>query len=436
MKRNPPSKHKLQIGIAAVLSMAMLANPIMANASSSNTAVSVKAKSASGTTQTSNKTRSVSSDTQSAMDAAAESASEVSIKRLITEDAATNAVPEYGSDVSDLEGLFNKGQGDLLTPGSEKADGCLDKNSYDCQAVQVIYDTQSRPSWPESDFESLLTGRDNVIASAGDSVPGLEGSMEICDTITTTLPALYDYQVCEESTGSSSESCFEGWMDKLEVTTLFSCIDRTQSLIYVSCKQPYVTSIRNYTCIEAPRQSCSMGQVVSVDTNYAYQCSSQTYTDQKYRCNKVLNITGIGGCTVGELYEAEINDDSGLGEDPCNGGDSIKLSYLCSQDDTPTVQISTNWKGQTDFTFTVTAEAFNEEREFSNCKGIWKGSTRCTGASCITQVTMDVYYKKDSSYIYSGSLSKVFSFSKFNTEGSEEYWKLTCALEEGYSLEQ
>lgn len=74
-------------------------------------------------------------DKQSAMDAAKEEAGKLSIKDILTESSASGTVPEYGSDVSELKDLFAKGQGNLLTPGTSKADGCLSQTSMDCRAV-------------------------------------------------------------------------------------------------------------------------------------------------------------------------------------------------------------------------------------------------------------------------------------------------------------
>lgn len=73
-------------------------------------------------------------DKQSAMDAAKEEAARLSIKDILTESSASGTVPEYGSDVSELKDLFAKGQGNLLTPGSSKADGCLSANFYGLQS--------------------------------------------------------------------------------------------------------------------------------------------------------------------------------------------------------------------------------------------------------------------------------------------------------------
>lgn len=150
-------------------------------------------------------------DKQSAMDAAKEEAAKLSIKDILTESSASGTIPEYGSDVSELKELFAKGQGNLLTPGTSKADGCLSQTSMDCRAVQVIYDTHSRPGWEESDFDNILADRDHLL----NKVPDLPSNgQEVCETITTTRPPQTDFAVCEETTvGSSTQSCFEGWTE-------------------------------------------------------------------------------------------------------------------------------------------------------------------------------------------------------------------------------
>ncbi len=372
---------------------------------------------------------------QEAMDAAKEAASAVSVKDLLDSQNASSTVPGYGSDVSDLTALYNKGQGDLLGPGGIKAEGCLEKDTMDCRAVQVIYDTGTRPSWPESDFDDLLAGRDDVITNLPDRIPGLEGDGEFCETITTVQPALHEYEVCEETSGGSTESCFSGWAEKLEVTTLFQCVNRTQSTKNVTCSRPFVTSIQNYSCVEAPRQTCAVGEVVSVDSRYAYQCETNFFQARTYRCNKVLEVSGVGGCEEGSFHEAEISDDDHLGRDNCDGGDKISLSYACSTDEVPTIRIATNVKGNPDFSFEVKQNDFVEERQFSNCLGRWTGKTRCSGVNCITEVTMDVHYKSGNGYKYSGSLSKTFAYQTYRHDREVDNWRVSCTLEDGYTLE-
>ena len=106
------------------------------------------------------------------MNAAKDAAAGVSIKSILTTGSSTQTVPGYGSDVSELKNLFNKGQGNLLGPGQIKADCCLDKSSMDCRAVQVIYDTNSRPSWRNLTLIKFLGDRDHVLCRSAKASPG------------------------------------------------------------------------------------------------------------------------------------------------------------------------------------------------------------------------------------------------------------------------
>ena len=250
---------------------------------------------------------------EDAMNAAKDAAAGVSIKNILTTGSSTQTVPGYGSDVSELKNLFNKGQGNLLGPGQIKADCCLDKSSMDCRAVQVIYDTNSRPSWPESDFDQILGDRDHVLAGAQKPHPDISDSNEIiCETITTTTPPQYEYTACEETTGVITEQCFSGWTEQLEITSLFKCINRTGNVKNITCTNPYVSSVQNYTCLEAPRQSCQIGINIDVESEYVYQCSKQLIQAKTYRCNKVLSVVATPGCEIGKMQQAQAEDHSGL----------------------------------------------------------------------------------------------------------------------------
>lgn len=217
-------------------------------------------------------------DKQSAMDAAKEEAARLSIKDILTESSASGTVPEYGSDVSELKDLFAKGQGNLLTPGSSKADGCLSQTSMDCRAVQVIYDTHSRPDWEESDFDNILADRDHLLNKLPDLPPN---GQEICETITTTRPPQTDFAVCEETTvGSSTQSCFEGWTEKLDVSTLFECIARTGKKLTVECSLTTTKRAKTtHVCIHRLRRATSEKKFKSkAPINIAVKLSSLNKT--------------------------------------------------------------------------------------------------------------------------------------------------------------
>lgn len=369
------------------------------------------------------------------MEEAKEVASSFNAKDFINEGATTN-VPSFGADVTDLKELFGKGQGNLLTPGASKAEGCLSQDSMDCRAVQMIYETNSNPKWPEKDFDDMLADRDHFMGNLGTLPPnaGVGGSGTVCETITTTHPPLTDFAVCEESIqGVSTQSCIAGWVEKLDITTLFSCIARTGLKTTVQCSADYVNTSQNYTCTQAPSQTCSMGTKVQIDSQYLYGCKTQHFNNKTYRCNKVLSVVGYPGCQPGNFQSAKTEDHSGLGRDDCNGGDTLELKYQCSSDEVPTIRIETNVKNAANFGFEVKALSFYEDRKFSNgCRGVWSGTTKCTGVDCITTVNMDMYVPNGS---YSGSLRKEFAYKTYSHSGTRDQWTMTCVDAEGRTVE-
>ena len=60
---------------------------------------------------------------------------------IVTNDKRNDVISkDFVGDTSDLSNLRDKhGMGDLFTPGSNKANGCLSKNDPECLAVQLVY---------------------------------------------------------------------------------------------------------------------------------------------------------------------------------------------------------------------------------------------------------------------------------------------------------
>lgn len=367
-----------------------------------------------------------------ATDAAKEEAAKVAIKDFLNENAAQSTIPAFGADVTELKDLFSKGQGNLLVPGGDKAEGCLSKNAPDCQAVQVIYDTHLRPGRDESEFDGILSDRDHLLQK----VPSLpSGGDEICETVTTVRPPQTDFAVCEETQNASTQSCFEGWIEKLDVSTLFACVARTGQKLRVECLADYVHTSQDYTCLHAPLQSCSVGEVVSVQSDYRYRCRTQKFLNKTYRCNRYLEVVGYAGCQLGSFFEAKSETSSHLGQDACNGGDVIELKYQCSEDLIPKIRLETNVKNEKNFSFEVQASDFESEYLFSNCKGVWKGRTRCTGVNCTSEIQMDIY-TNPKNWTFSGTLKKNFSFQRTTDSVSADKWRVTCVSEDGSVIEE
>jgi conjugal transfer mating pair stabilization protein TraN len=364
-------------------------------------------------------------DVLAAAKAAAKEAAKGNTTVSITQNAANTAlVPGADSDVSDLEALFDKGQGNILAPGASETEKCLASSTETCQAVQVVLEAGSSPSWDERDFDDILAGKDSVIGAV-EGLPAPDTGVA-CETIKTEIPPQVQYATCDTREGLTKESCFSGWTQEVTFEALFTCIDRQVKTTYITCSEPYVASIQDFTCLEAPLAACTEGVEVDVTGDYLYECASQTYKKGTYTCNRVLAAVGYEGCTAGTYQTAEATDGSHLGKDPCDGGDSIYLSYACGDANPPTLRIETNVKNAANFGFEVASLDFEVERDFSNCRGKWTGKTRCSGVNCTSTVTMDVFYKKGYGVVYSGSLTKVFAFTTQTHDSDRDVWQDTC----------
>jgi conjugal transfer mating pair stabilization protein TraN len=365
------------------------------------------------------------SDVLSAAKAAAKDTAAGNSTVSLVQDASNTAlVPGAGSDVSDLEALFEKGQGNILAPGAAETEKCLASATETCQAVQVVLETGSAPSWDEREFDSLLAGKDTVIGSVG-GLPAPETGVA-CETIKTEIPPQVQYATCDSREGAAEESCFSGWTQEVSFEALFTCIDRQVKTTYVTCNEPFVASVQNFTCLEAPLASCTEGASLLVESAFLYECAEQSYKKGSYTCNRVLTAVGYEGCAEGSFQKAEASDDEHLGKDPCNGGDAIYLSYACGDAEPPTLRIETNVKNAENFGFEVSSLDFEVERDFSNCRGKWTGRTRCSGVNCTSTVTMDVWYKRGYGTVYSGSLTKVFAFTTKTHDTERDVWQDTC----------
>lgn len=369
---------------------------------------------------------------EEAMQAAKDTAGALSVKELLTESQAQNTVPGFGADVSELKKLFEKGQGNLLAPGTDKAQGCLSENSQDCLAVQKIYEANQSNSFTKEDFAPLLEAKDALLSK----IPPQEANRDlVCETVTVKKPPQTDFAVCEENTlQASAASCIEGWTEKLDVSTLFECVSRTGEALSFECRAGLVSSAQNYTCLQAPLKSCTEGISISVSSDYLYRCRTQLMQKKTYQCNRLLAVPGYAGCEAGSLHNAQSETSGFLGADACDGGDLIALKYACSTDTVPSLRVETNVKSAINFGFDIQAADFDVEKTFSNCKGRWRGKTRCTGVNCTSEIQMDIYVNPKN-WTYSGSITKKFGFQRSVNDASRDKWVTTCTPADASSLE-
>ena len=100
---------------------------------------------------------------------AAQSVPRPNYSSIVTNDKRNDVVnKDFIGDTSDLSNLRDKhGMGDLFTPGSNKANGCLSKNDPECLAVQLVYQGgANKPELDESDKNEIMGDYEDTIGNA------------------------------------------------------------------------------------------------------------------------------------------------------------------------------------------------------------------------------------------------------------------------------
>ena len=191
---------------------------------------------------------------------------------------------DFVGDTSDLTSLRDKhGMGDLFTPGSNKANGCLSKDDPECLAVQLVYQGgANKPELDEAEKEEILKDYENTINQAGDLV-GEAGSIVStdtkCETVTTVIPGLSEIEVCDETTASLvTGTCSEGWTMDKTLFELYRCNKGSETTEVCQILREVQSHTENrYSCVkddgETAQNACTVPVTVDVEKRYPYQCT-------------------------------------------------------------------------------------------------------------------------------------------------------------------
>ncbi|MBK4737818.1 hypothetical protein [Noviherbaspirillum pedocola] len=146
---------------------------------------------------------------------------------------------------------------------------------------------------------------------------------------------------------------------------------------------------------------CIMGRQVVVDDYSNYQCD-QTLNAYEYpKCNKspYFNTVMTPSCTVGS--EISVSQHSAtLNSDPCIGGDSLTVKYVCSPTDAPTLHVQIaeaerydggNYDG-------YQPANYYQDVSFSNCHATLRGNTTCNNGNCTGNYYADIFYGPPPTY--------------------------------------
>lgn len=186
---------------------------------------------------------------------------------------ATDIIPGYtgttptSTNGLDASGMYAGGAGNLLTPGVARNSTCMsmignpDVNEQQaCDAVKVMNDTNANPyTFTKEDplfavAKSAYTDPVTILANNGMTIPVSETT---CTTETVNIPADTHTEVCQE----------------------------------------YL--------VDTP-VVCALTQVVQVDKDYLYTCTSSTNKTTNYPCSKILTVQVdlTQSCVPGTWYGA------------------------------------------------------------------------------------------------------------------------------------
>lgn len=258
------------------------------------------------------------------------------------------------SSLSDLRG--ESGMGDLFTPGSNKANACLNQNNPECLAVQLVYQGgANKPELTEEEKDNILGAYENVIDNA-DQLVGESGSLVStethCETVSTVIPGLSEIEVCDEaSAGIVSGTCSEGWAMEMGTRELYRC--HTQALsdtkvCHIDREALYHTENR-YACVKAPAQfkdtKCTVPVTVNIQKTYPYQCRVEQTPPSTQTCVKTLSVDIIPACPTDQRASVSLKPFTEVGYSGSASNLTAHVSYRCSDQMEVTVKFGTRAMG-------------------------------------------------------------------------------------------
>ena len=288
---------------------------------------------------------------------------------IVTNDKRNDVISkDFVGDTSDLSNLRDKhGMGDLFTPGSNKANGCLSKNDPECLAVQLVYQGgANKPELDESDKNEILKDYENTIGNA-DSIIGdadsIVSSETHCETVETVIPGVSQIEVCDEATGGvTTGTCSEGWTMEMGTRELYRChtgfVSSEQTCLIEREVQSHVEN--RYSCVkddgETAQSSCTVPVTVDVKKTYPYTCRIESKPATTETCIKTLNVSVIRACSDDQDATVSLKDFKEVGYSATGSYLTANVGYACSEDMKVTVKFGPRTMG----TFTEAPSSFTK----------------------------------------------------------------------------
>ena len=287
---------------------------------------------------------------------------------IITNDKRDDVVnKDFIGDTSDLSNLRDKhGMGDLFTPGSDKANGCLNKDDPECLAVQLVYQgAANKPELDESEKNEILKDYENTIGNA-DAIIGdadsIVSSETHCETVETVIPGVSQIEVCDEATGGvSTGTCSEGWTMEMGMRELYLCHEEAIENQTCRIDREVLSHTENrYSCVKDPAQieeaACTVPVTVDITKSYPYQCQIETQPAKTETCIKTLNVTVTPACVDNPQTSVSLAPFKEVGYNAASSYNTASISYKCQDDLSMTVKFGPRTMG----TFTEAPSSFTK----------------------------------------------------------------------------
>lgn len=222
------------------------------------------------------------------------------------------SLPNYATNPP-TAGLY--GGASLFGPGMAKITDCaastpgLDRvANQECAAVNFLArNPTTRPQFTlNAATDPTLMAAHTTLSTVTPASTGMTATAGTgCTQATTTTPAQYTNQVCDNYRDYSTQGCTTGQVIGVDADANYQC-DKTVTAFTSQQRQPAVSA-----------SSCSYGRQVNIDSDANFQCDQTVNAYTTPTCHKVANVTvtqtGSGmNCTPGQLLASGYNPYDGI----------------------------------------------------------------------------------------------------------------------------
>lgn len=251
---------------------------------------------------------------------------------------AADVVPNYGANDPANRSRFDNGRGNNAPAGNAAVSACAGANDPTCNAVQVLQGSPDRGvQFPIQNNDPLVVRSNSIATGAGrpgSPIPDL-GSIgatagEVCQTTTTTTPAVTAEEICTETRLAAYQGCQVGVTVPVDPDYIYQCITRNAADTNVSCAVGRVISVdaaARYQCDQQDRAqtsaTCLAGRNIVVSANTQYQCEVRPMEERQNTCTRTLDLqcpTPSDGCDSGGIVPGSVAGDMAVSFGAIGGG--------------------------------------------------------------------------------------------------------------------